>query len=196
MESSSPNYQCKSVSNETSLTLAFAWTSLYFVTVLHILQVILYKWGNTSWIVLYAIIPKTESPKNSNNIIFNTDYYGHPVSGRSYPWCCVFVWDIYRMCNASKYYYGGKKTASCTTLLNWYKKNRPAFVHKDITKMRHGDLVFYQFDSDPSADHIGIFDCAINAKSFYAIEGNTSSGNRGSQDDGDGVYRRVRKICC
>lgn len=139
-------------------------------------------------------IGTTESPKNSNNIIFNTDYYGHPVSGRSYPWCCVFVWDIYRMCNASKYYYGGKKTASCTTLLKWYKKNRPAFVHKDITKMRHGDLVFYQFDNDPSADHIGIFDCAINAKSFYAIEGNTSSGNIGSQDDGDGVYRRVRKI--
>lgn len=32
-----------------------------------------------------------ESPANSNNVKYNTWYYGHAVSGSSYPWCAVFV---------------------------------------------------------------------------------------------------------
>ena len=32
-----------------------------------------------------------ESPKNSNNVKYNTWYYGHPVHGSAYPWCMVFV---------------------------------------------------------------------------------------------------------
>lgn len=33
-----------------------------------------------------------ESPANSNNVRYNTWYYGHAVSGATaYPWCCVFV---------------------------------------------------------------------------------------------------------
>lgn len=32
-----------------------------------------------------------ESPKNSNNVIYNTWYYGHAVSGDAYPWCMTFV---------------------------------------------------------------------------------------------------------
>lgn len=136
----------------------------------------------------------TEMPKNSNNVIFNTDYYGHSVSGKAYPWCCVFTWDIYRMAGASKYWYNGGKTASCTTLLNWYKKNKPKSVHKDLSRMKRGDLVFYQFDKDANADHIGIFEKALNGTSFYAIEGNTSPSDKGSQDEGDGVYRKTRKM--
>lgn len=32
-----------------------------------------------------------ESPANSNNVKYNTWYYGHAVSGSAYPWCAVFV---------------------------------------------------------------------------------------------------------
>ena len=32
-----------------------------------------------------------EYPPNSNNVKYNTWYYGHPVSGPAYPWCAVFV---------------------------------------------------------------------------------------------------------
>ncbi len=32
-----------------------------------------------------------ESPAGSNNVKYNTWYYGHAVSGDAYPWCCVFV---------------------------------------------------------------------------------------------------------
>ena len=33
----------------------------------------------------------SENPKGSNNVKYNTWYYGHPVSGEDYPWCAVFV---------------------------------------------------------------------------------------------------------
>lgn len=134
-----------------------------------------------------------ENPPGSNNIIFNTDYYGREVSGNSYSWCACFVWDIFRMCNASKYYYGGKKTASCTTLLNYYKRLHPEWVTMDINQARQGDLVFYQFDKDKYADHIGIFDSKYSSSKFYAIEGNTSLGTSGSQSNGEYVARRLRK---
>ena len=39
-----------------------------------------------------------EYPKDSNNVIFNTHYYGKEVNGSAYPWCVTFVWDIFRMC--------------------------------------------------------------------------------------------------
>lgn len=32
-----------------------------------------------------------ESPRNSNNVKYNTWYYGHSVKGNAYPWCMVFV---------------------------------------------------------------------------------------------------------
>ena len=32
-----------------------------------------------------------ESPKNSNNVKYNTWYYGHAVKGSAYPWCMAFV---------------------------------------------------------------------------------------------------------
>lgn len=32
-----------------------------------------------------------ESPKNSNNVMYNTWYYGHAVRGSNYAWCCTFV---------------------------------------------------------------------------------------------------------
>lgn len=32
-----------------------------------------------------------EAPRGSNNVKYNTWYYGHPVSGLDYAWCAVFV---------------------------------------------------------------------------------------------------------
>lgn len=55
-----------------------------------------------------------------------------------------------------------------------------------------GDIVFFQFDSDAQPDHVGI--CASNdGKKYLTVyEGNTSSGSKGSQSNGDGVFLRKR----
>jgi hypothetical protein len=63
-----------------------------------------------------------EKPANSNKVKYNTAYYGREVSGSEYPWCCVFVWWIFKQAGASELFYGGKKTASCKTLYNYHKK--------------------------------------------------------------------------
>jgi len=40
----------------------------------------------------------TEYPPNSNNVKYNTWYYGHPVSGKNYPWCATFIsWLFYML---------------------------------------------------------------------------------------------------
>ena len=47
----------------------------------------------------------------NNDVIFNTNYYGKRVSGSAYPWCCAFVWDIFRMCKAEKLFCNGEKNS-------------------------------------------------------------------------------------
>lgn len=59
-----------------------------------------------------------------------------------------------------------------------------------FTSPRVGDLVLYSFGSN-LAIHVGIVE-KVNATTIQTIEGNTSSGGSGSQNNGGGVYRRVR----
>ena len=42
-----------------------------------------------------------ESPANSDNVKYNTAYYGREVSGK-YPWCAVFVWWVFREAGAPR----------------------------------------------------------------------------------------------
>lgn len=130
---------------------------------------------------------------SKNNIIFITDYYGSEQNKRI-NYCCMFVWDIYRMCRVPEYFMGGKKSASCTEVLNFYKQYYPTHVHTDISRCKQGDLVFYQFDTDSKADHIGIFESQTSNTTFYAIEGNTSNKEVGVQYDSGWVMRKNRNI--
>lgn len=111
-----------------------------------------------------------EEPPGSNNVIFNTDYYGYPVSGASYPWCCAYVWDIFRMAGASELFYDGRKTAYCPTVAQWaYETGRD----RTFDEAEYGDLVLFDWDGDGVADHIG-FVVGLNGGVLETIEGNTS----------------------
>lgn len=130
--------------------------------------------------VARAEIGVKESPANSNNVKYNTWYYGRSVSGSAYPWCMAFVqWCFDRA--------GMRlpcKTASCSALLNWYKQNLPASVK---TSAPHaGDIVIYNFG------HTGIVE-SVSGNTITAIEGNTSPGTSGSQSNGGMVCRRTRQ---
>lgn len=127
-----------------------------------------------------------ESPKNSNNVIFNTHYYGKTVSGSAYPWCCAYVWDIFRMCDASHLFYGGKKTAYCPTVENYYKSIGRYYGK---TEGKAGDLCLMDFGKG-RASHIGIVEKKNTDGSYTVIEGNTSTS---SNDNGGNVMRRTRK---
>lgn len=125
-----------------------------------------------------------EYPPNSNNVKYNTAYYGRAVSGNAYPWCAVFVWWVFRTAGVSNLYFGGDKTASCTTLMRYYKA-----MGKLVTDYKPGDIVFYQFDKDSYADHVGIIE-NVEGSYITAIEGNTSE--NGSQSNGGAVLRKRR----
>lgn len=125
-----------------------------------------------------------ESPAGSNNVVFNTDYYGYPVSGPYY-WCCTFVWDIFRMCGASNLFYDGQKTASCTAVLRWAQRNGLTVNNSSGKK---GDIILFDWDCSGDADHIGLIKERNSDGSYTTIEGNTSTSN--NSNGGEVMERR------
>ena len=127
-----------------------------------------------------------ESPAGSNNVKYNTAYYGKTVSGSDYPWCCAFVWWVFKQAKSSDLFYGGKKTASCTTLMNFYKSKGQLSKTPKV-----GSLVFYNWGKGSLARHIGIVSEVKSNSSFTAIEGNTAVGN---DSNGGEVMVRNRTV--
>lgn len=131
-----------------------------------------------------------ESPANSNNVIFNTHYYGREVYdglwGTKFPWCCSFQWDIFRLAGCSALFYGGKKTASCPTLYGYHRQKGQIVPFEEG---KPGDIVLMSWSAKRNADHVGLLE-AHNGSTLTTIEGNTSVGNNGN---GGMVMRRTRK---
>ena len=121
-----------------------------------------------------------ESPANSDNVKYNTVYYGREVSGK-YPWCAVFVWWVFREAGAPELYYGGGETAYCPTLMSFHKKQA-------VTDYRPGDIAFFNFSGKSSAGHVGICE-SWDGTYITTIDGNTGSA---SEDNGGAVLRRRR----
>lgn len=126
-----------------------------------------------------------EDPPNSNRVVFNTKFYGREVSGANYPWCCAFIWYIHNEAGVDI-----KKTASCAELGTWFKNNGK-FKTSDP---KVGDIVFFKFSgSSRWTNHVGLV-IEVNGNTLTTIEGNTSSDNKGSQNNGGMVAIRTRKI--
>ena len=122
-----------------------------------------------------------ESPPNSNNVKYNTWYYGHPVSGAEYPWCAVFISWLFKaeqgLC---------PKTASCVNMLAWFEQKRQL-----VKTPMAGDIVFFKFPTNPRrTNHVGIVvSVSSDGRTINTIEGNTSVTN---QDNGGKVMQRNR----
>lgn len=128
-----------------------------------------------------------EMPAGSNNVKYNTAYYGRAVRGDSFPWCCAFVWWVFQQVCPSLFY-GGDKTAYCPAL-EIYAKNHGQWV---TSGYRPGDCVLFDFHGGGKglACHIGIIECISNT-GIICIEGNTSVS---SNDNGGCVMRRTRYL--
>lgn len=123
-----------------------------------------------------------EEPPNSNRVKFNTAYYGREVSGSAYPWCCAFVWWVFREAGASGLFYGGKKTASCSTLLGFHKTQA---VRENYLP---GDIIFFNFGGKKNTQHVGICE-GWDGRYITTIDGNTAPTN---EANGGAVMRRRR----
>ncbi len=124
-----------------------------------------------------------ENPTNSNNVCFNTHYYGHSVKGSAYPWCCVFVWDMFRLSGGGSQFCDGKKVAYCPDVENYYKKKGKWFKSGKV-----GDLCLMDFGKG-RASHIGVVVEVLGGGKYKTIEGNTSTS---SNDNGGCVMFRTR----
>jgi hypothetical protein len=124
---------------------------------------------------------------NNNNTIFGK-WYG----ANNQPWCATCgSWCFNEAGLVTKIAAQSKKGfASCDAGLKWFAKKNKVIP---IGQAQAGDIVFFQFDKDIEPDHVGIVKWNNTAlKYLQVIEGNTSSGNAGSQSNGDGVYLRKR----
>ena len=139
--------------------------------------------------VAAAQLGTKESPAGSNRVKYNTAYYGREVSGDAYPWCCVFQWWLFREAGAPELFYGGCKTASCTTLYQYYRQCGQTVSTQDA---RPGDLIFFTFSEGDRQqgirNHVGI--CVDNETGYITtIDGNTGTTN---EANGGAVMRRKR----
>ena len=123
-----------------------------------------------------------ECPPSSNNVRYNTWYYGREVSGRAYPWCMVFVQWVFDQVGVAL----PLRTASCGALMR-AAKAAGQWVEADY---KPGDVVIYDFPGGAATDHCGIVE-RVTEGGVVAIEGNT-----GSESDADGgqVQRRSRAL--
>lgn len=124
-----------------------------------------------------------ESPPDSNNVRYNTWYYGREVSGSAYPWCMVFVQWVFDRMKVSL----PLRTASCSSLM-WKAQERGMWVENNF---RPGDIVIYDFTGKrKTASHCGIVEEVLPDYGVRAVEGNTSAA--GSQSNGGMVCRKDR----
>ena len=126
----------------------------------------------------------TEDPPGTNTVVFNTEYYGSEVSGSDYPWCCVFVWWVFNHSGNGEAFYGGNKTASCSTVYTWAQNNH-LFINPNEAK--YGDIVLFA-----NNEHIELVVSRNSDGSYTTIGGNTSTEDAGSQSNGGCVAMRTR----
>lgn len=133
----------------------------------------------------------TEHPAGSNRgpkITAWQEMSGYPGGG--VPWCQCFV-------NASAYVGTRKRlnpaliggyTVSVVEMAN---NGEHGLKRISLNEARPGDWLYFNFPGGESVDHVGLF-MSRDGDTVFTIEGNTSSGNSGSQSNGGGVFRRER----
>lgn len=125
----------------------------------------------------------TESPPNSNRT-----KYGAAYGLDGYSWCVMFLWWCFRTSGESAAFYGGGKTASCGQLMRFYQ----GLGRWVKTGYQPGDIVILNFSGTQDTEHCGLVIEAHPDGSVTTIEGNTTPGLEGSQDNGGSVAKKRR----
>ena len=112
------------------------------------------------------------------------------LGGTGWPWCAAFVSWCLAMAGFDVAQIHGR--ASVGFIESWGRKN--GYL---VTRPFKGDVFCWKLDSDNWPDHTGFVEKVLSlgpVMLLQTVEGNTSSGVSGSQDNGDGVYRRRRLV--
>lgn len=129
----------------------------------------------------------TESPPGSN-----MTKYGEAYGMNGVPWCVEALWFWFNQAGERMAFFGGGKTASCSMLLRWYREQGLVVDKREI---QIGDILILNFSGTQDTQHCGlVVDKGKLAGTWYTIEGNTTPGEEGSQDDGGCVALKMRSV--
>lgn len=133
----------------------------------------------------------TENPPNSN-----MTKYGEAYGMNGVPWCVEALWYWFNEAGERMAFFGGGKTASCSTLLRWYREQG---LTVPVSEVQVGDIVLLNFHGKAEPEHCGLVtgkSDIVNLStgmpySIWTIEGNTSPSD-GSQSNGGMVCEKTR----
>jgi hypothetical protein len=129
----------------------------------------------------------TENPPGSNRT-----KYGEAYGMNGKPWCVEALWFWFNEAGERMAFFGGGKTASCGVLLRWYREQGLVVDKRDI---QIGDILILNFSGTQDTQHCGlVVDKGKLAGTWYTVEGNTTPGEEGSQDDGGCVALKMRSV--
>lgn len=121
----------------------------------------------------------------------NDTPYGIWYGMNNQPYCAMFVSWVFSQAGLSKLVAAQtpKGFAYCPAGLTWFQKQGCVV---DKYSALPGDIVFFNFNGDGVADHVGIIEGA-SRDGITTLEGNTCPDHAvGSQANGIGVFRRHR----
>lgn len=118
----------------------------------------------------------TEDPPKSNRTKY-WDSYDPKMQGQ--PWCVSCQWDWFNRAGERMAFFGGGRTASCSTLLRWYREQGLTVPAKEA---QTGDIVMLNFSDGISPDHCGLV-VGREGNAVKTIEGNTTPGEEGTPQE-------------
>lgn len=132
----------------------------------------------------------TEMPPGSNRVKY-WELFGPSWQGQ--PWCVAFLAWVYEQAGERMAFFGGGKTASCSILLRWYREQG---LTVPVSEVQPGDIVLLNFSGGKSPEHCGLVLAVNSTDSSYVntVEGNTTPGYEGSQDNGGCVALKHRNL--
>lgn len=130
--------------------------------------------------VAFKEVGYTEKPVNITK-------YNKAFNMQGAQWCQIFIWWIFKECNA--YFI---KSGYTPTGVEWFK-NKNQWHTKGMPKT--GDIVYFDFPADgiERVSHVGICVKSMSDDDVLCIEGNTSSTDAGDQRNGGMVAIKLRK---
>lgn len=128
-----------------------------------------------------------ENPPGSN-----IQKYGAEYGLNAAPWCMIFLWWCFSHAGEKAAFFGGAKTASCGMLLRWYREQG---LTVPVEQVQPGDIVILNFHGGKDTEHCGmVVETMPPYNNIQTIEGNTSPGMEGSQDNGGCVALKQRYL--
>jgi hypothetical protein len=121
-----------------------------------------------------TVRPIGPSGQGTNNVKYNTAYYGHEVSdpdGKGHLWCVVFIWWVMRKAGVPATVF--PKVASVfkqpnANVRDFFKARDRFMSASSMPKV--GDLVIFK---SPKKSHIGIVE-NVQGNTIFTVEGNAS----------------------